>query len=69
MVLRISHCQSLIAFAVLITIYTEAQSVPIIDVNIAMAGLEHQASLSWSILSPNSRTAPTRIARTCTWQV
>ena len=44
-----------------------SQNIPVIDVNTVMAGLEHQASLSWSNLSSNPRTAPTRNAKLCTW--
>ena len=46
---------------------TQVQNIPVIDVNTVMAGLEHQASLSWSNLSSNPRTAPTRNAKLCTW--
>ncbi len=59
--------QSLIAFAVLATIYLpKVQSIPVIDTNTVIAGLEHQACLSWNNSSSNPRT-PTKNAKLCTW--
>jgi len=59
----VSHCLRSVGYH----LPTQVQSLPVIDVNTVTAGLEHQASLSWSNLSSNPRTAPTRNAKLCTW--
>jgi len=58
----VSHCLRSVGYH----LPTQVQSIPVIDVNTVIAGLEHQASLSWSNLSSNPRTAPTRKAKLCT---
>ncbi len=59
----VSHCRSSVGY----DLPTQVQSIPVIDTNTVIAGLEHQASLSWSNLSSSPRTAPTRNAKLCTW--
>jgi len=59
----VSHCLRSVGYH----LPTQVQSIPVIDVHTVIAGLEHQASLSWSNLSSNPRTAPTRNAKLCTW--
>ena len=59
----VSHCLRSVGYH----LPTQVQSIPVLDVNKVIAGLEHQASLSWSNLSSIPRTAPTRNAKLCTW--
>ncbi len=59
----VSHCLRSVGYH----LPTQVQSIPVIDVNTVIAGLEHQASLSWSNLSSNPRTVPTRNAKLYTW--
>ncbi len=59
----VSHCLCSVDYH----LPTQVQSIPVIDTNTVIAGLEHQASLPWNSLSPNPRTAPTRNAKLCTW--
>ena len=56
----VSHCLCSVGYH----LPTQVQSIPVIDTNTVIAGLEHQASLSWNNLSSNPRTAPTNNART-----
>ena len=59
----VSHCLCSVGYH----LPTQVQSIPVIDTNTVIAGLEHQASLSWNNLSSNPRTAPTKNAKLCTW--
>ena len=59
----VSHCLCSVGYH----LPTQVQSIPVIDTNTVIAGLDHQASLSWNNLSSNPRTAPTRNAKLCTW--
>ena len=64
----VSHCLRSVGSQQLATVYLlKSKAFLFLGVNTVIAGLEHQASLSWSNLSSNPRTAPTRNAKLCTW--
>ena len=51
-----------------ITLPTQTNSIPIIDIAQVVQNLDHQNSLVWNGLSANPRTAPSLNAKLCTYQ-